>query len=248
MPETNRACKHRNCSKTKRNGPFCAKHAAAEGIVVVTHSPRGMRRRIRFPHTTSPDGYCDRIILPHHILEAWETLSRGVDVNSPAYFDRRWVVSMDQAAKETDIYKTIPTYLAQFISELLILESTTLVIAPPVSQRKPQCQHGPAQLHRDTASDDAGYLTLLICLSDVTKDNGSVTLYPSTQRTTLDAKCRKTSVTGKQSVMLTGEKGTGWLFDSRLLHQSNANATEETRLTVNCLLRTRKMLERNIVV
>ena len=156
---------------------------------------------------------------------------------------------MDQAARETDIYKALPTYLTQFISELLILESTTpRDRAFAYRNASPGVNTDPPNSTATRYQTTQGYLTLLICLSDVTKDNGSVTLYPSTQRTTLDAKCRKTSVTGKQSVVLTGEKGTGWLFDSRLLHQSNANLTEETRLTVNCLLRTRKMLERNIVV
>ena len=220
-PSSFRLCRHKHCSKCKRVGSFCAKHASAKGVKAKPRTPIPRTTRLRFPCTHAPSGCCRKVILPQHILSALDQLPKGMRLDSPHYNDRRCVVSVDESAKEADMYNTIPTFLSPFISKIskpLILESAVLVIAPAKSQRLPQFREGPANLHRDTDSDSAGHYTLLTCLTDVTKDNGSVTFYPDTQCTTLNEKHRETSVTGKQSITLTGERGTGWLFDSRLLH------------------------------
>jgi hypothetical protein len=90
---------------------------------------------------------------------------------------------------------------------------------------------------------------MLAFMDEVTSDNGSITVYLESQDIPCYQKHRGRALdrlAALRSVTLTGPRGTTWLFDSRLLHQSNPNYTEHTRRTMQCFLGTPGMLPLNI--
>jgi hypothetical protein len=122
----------------------------------------------------------------------------------------------------------------------------TVIAAPAHSQQAAQNRNKFGAVHRDVDTVEDGYFTVLICLTDVTTENGSVSLWPGSQLTPCDYHHRGRAVVDRRAVVLTGTSGTAWVFDSRLLHQSNPNSTEETRLTLQFMCYTTGVMEPKI--
>lgn len=247
MPKDNK-CRDKGCRKRARVRGFCAKHAIVQQLEVKARAPKRQQLRLRFP-TMSLDGFCCRFFVPLELIEVLEKIAEEVDITNPEYNDHRQILDIKADAFVGEALRVLAENACVKSFGKLIVDDTKLVIAPPKSRRKPRFQNGMARLHRDIEStEDSGYLTLLVCLTEVTEDNGAVDLYPNTQRTPLNDKYPQGSIRNVSCVTLTGTKGTCWLFDSRLLHQSKANMTEDTRLTLNCLLHTIHVRAREIIV
>jgi hypothetical protein len=197
----------------------------------------GVRRilRMRYPCMTL-DGFCCSLKIPPYLLNELRT---EVAVFQPIGTDnkQRMLYHFD----ESPVVRAAIEHLRVTTPNLQVMgpltaSSPNVVVAPPLSQRRLQDRSKHGTVHRDVQTEVSGYLTLLICLTDVTTDNGSITLWPNTQLAPPGHLYRK--VRRYESVVLTGTAGTAWMFDSRLLHQSNPNTTEDTRSIIQLFLST----------
>ena len=112
-----------------------------------------------------------------------------------------------------------------------------MVVAPELGNLRSQEKYVYGKVHRDDVDTiEPGYLTMLVAVTDVTLDNGSVTVWPGTQLVPCNPKHRKVSIRDRRGSLLVGKAGTVWIFDSRLLHQSNPNVTDQTRLMAQVLI------------
>jgi hypothetical protein len=247
-------CRSGGCRKQGvRKGRLCAAHfkEVSQPHVPAPHVPAPRVPRPRFP-CNSLDGFCRNFVISEKLTKTAETIF-VVPQPLPKMMGRRHIVLLQRhhfecvrAILEELVRgnESVFSHLGKLTQEL----TPRLVIAPPMSRRQLHNQVGSAKLHRDVSTDLPGYLSFLLCVTRVTEDNGSVSFYPDTQAVPLDDRHAERSVQHREPKILTGSKGTCWLFDSRLLHQSNANMTEETRLTVNCLLWTADVQEPTIEV
>lgn len=105
-------------------------------------------------------------------------------------------------------------------------KSALYIIAPPNSKAK----RGP--IHRDCDTIDEGYYSVILCVDDVTEENGCIHYWPETELVPLNVKVRKRAVAGRPSEKMTGVAGTLFFFDARTLHQSDRNNTDGNRATI----------------
>jgi hypothetical protein len=107
------------------------------------------------------------------------------------------------------------------------LTQIEFIVAPPKS---PEYAHKP--IHRDMEEDesDPGCLLLTLLLDEITPKNGSVRFWTDTVLFPHNRKSpgRYLSESRCPPKELKGEKGSLWLWDARMLHQSLPNTTEHT--------------------
>jgi hypothetical protein len=175
-----RACTSNGCRRNKRYGALCDVHQSADpdeapSIPLPARVASGPNLSSILPVLTL-DGFAYRVLLDDASLAA---LQREVD---PIYISDcrkcRDVVRFDSAVL-TDIVATIaaqhPVELGGFMP--MLPQGEALIVAAPFSQRTPSEQIKLGPMHRDTARGDAGYLTMLAFMDEVTADNGSITVY-----------------------------------------------------------------------
>ena len=235
-----RVCKTSGCRKQGRRQGFCDTHSSSRAAVPPVSAAPGPPRqhgptlRARYPCKTL-DGFCCLLSLSSKYIKELETETAAFQISGTD--NKRRMLYHFTSAVAPAVVEHLRTMSPQLhFMGPLAWHSPALVVAPPLSQRRPQERSPPGAVHRDVEAQIEGYLTLLICLTDVTDSNGSITLWPGTQNVPpghLDRAVQKLP-----SVVLTGPAGTAWLFDSRMLHQSNPNTTEQTRSTVQMFLNT----------
>ncbi len=113
------------------------------------------------------------------------------------------------------------------------VQSPGMVMAPPVSGRSSSWAKG--QIHRDF--DDttvSGVYSFLLCLTDVDASNGAIELWPGSTKIPHDPQfpMRYINRYKLESKILTGQKGTLWIWDARILHRSLPNQTSKRRNTL----------------
>jgi ectoine hydroxylase-related dioxygenase (phytanoyl-CoA dioxygenase family) len=151
--------------------------------------------------------------------------------------------------------KTALLVIMKVITELLDIQlkitvvkmsSPKLVVAPPKHTRgRCHWSHGP--IHRDVTTNDPGYLTVLVFCSEVTMENGAIELWPKTQDVLCSRPGRFLSMELPRQIH-TGNAGTVVVFDSRLLHRSQPNITENERIVLQAFLQIEGMLDLNIEI
>jgi hypothetical protein len=114
------------------------------------------------------------------------------------------------------------------------------------TKKRGQHPYTKGPLHRDQDYEGPGYLSALLFLSKVTKTNGCVHLWRGTESTAMDAHNPLRCVEGRKFNVLKGLAGKLFLFDSRLLHQSMPNLSDETRITYQWLIHTSGVLRPNV--
>lgn len=79
-------------------------------------------------------------------------------------------------------------------------------------------------------------LTCLLCVTDVTLDNGAVQLWHGSCTSKLLPKNPSRVVTGLKHTTIQGKAGTVFIFSAAMLHKSMANVTDQDRLTLQWYL------------
>jgi hypothetical protein len=226
-----KVCRTYSCTKEKRRGGLCRSCLDKAGLPAalppkVTLTPV---LRLRFP-CASADGLSQKFVVEAAVLEGLKEKASLLPMGSGWSRD---IIEFDEGDEATVSAwcGAITASLAHLDLKIVGQCSARMILAPPWSQQNPQSQGMTAKLHRDVDTVEAGYYSVLVCLTEVTETNGSVYLWPGTQRAPLDDHHRGRAVSGLGSVELTGAAGTAWVFDSRLLHQSQPNTTETARMT-----------------
>ena len=108
----------------------------------------------------------------------------------------------------------------------------------------PNCLVRTAAMHRDWI--ESGAYTVFFLLTRMTKENGSVTIYPGSQYwsrnyqhrgSDLELKIQRKKGPMQEPITLTGEVGDIFLFDGRLMHRSVRNVTkDETRASFSFIM------------
>jgi len=126
------------------------------------------------------------------------------------------------------------TKAAAFPLKAPLIHAPVLVVAPEASGHSNAWTKG--ALHRDfDHTQTSGVYSFLIFLTEVTPLNGTVALWRHSKLIgPIDPKSpeRSLRIAGLKSELLVGKEGTVFVFDSRLLHRSLANGTQNRRLTL----------------
>ena len=117
-------------------------------------------------------------------------------------------------------------------SELVVIKPM-VVRAPPDCSQSNSWSTGP--MHPDQWEyKKSGLYTCIYFVDEVTAENGAIRFWPYTARVPFD---RNNPVAKDEpSRIITGEAGTLLVFDSRIVHQSLPNKTEEKRDTITWFL------------
>jgi ectoine hydroxylase-related dioxygenase (phytanoyl-CoA dioxygenase family) len=113
------------------------------------------------------------------------------------------------------------------------IQTPNIVVAPAKSAFSNSWTKG--ILHRDFLDErTSGVCTFMIFIDEVNQANGSVEIWTNSQWIPLDEKNpqRATAKSGLQAQLLQGPAGTVVVFDSRILHRSLPNTTQNRRLTL----------------
>jgi hypothetical protein len=103
-------------------------------------------------------------------------------------------------------------------------------IAPPDSCRSNSWTSG--NTHRDFLDvEQPGVYSFLLCLDEMTADNGCILFWPGSKKCESVPKNRSRGVQRLKlkSEVLLGKKGTVFVFDARLLHKPLPNKTQKAR-------------------
>ena len=88
-------------------------------------------------------------------------------------------------------------------------------------------------IHQDYASLDVlGIYTFMLCLDNVTPDNGSIKIWKESKMSHHDPKNPGQGIEGLVATTLLGTKNTVFIWDARLLHQSLPNKTSHARRVI----------------
>jgi hypothetical protein len=110
---------------------------------------------------------------------------------------------------------------------------TMLVLAPPLNSRS--SSYTRCKIHRDFHTVDiSGVYTFELFLDEVTADNGAIEIWPKSKTCPQNEKCPKRVIRALnlESETLVGPRGTVFVWDSRLLHQSLPNKIGTLRKTI----------------
>jgi hypothetical protein len=112
------------------------------------------------------------------------------------------------------------------------IQTPNLVVAPASSGFSNAWTKG--ILHRDFLdTETSGVYTFMLFIDEVTEANGTVEFWPHSQRIALDDKNpERAIVKSGPSETLVGPSGTVMVWDSRILHRSLPNATQNRRLSL----------------
>lgn len=116
------------------------------------------------------------------------------------------------------------------LQEPAVLEPA-VIVAPPVSNRSSGHAKGP--IHEDVEHDCPGYYSFHYFVDAVTLANGAIAIWPTSAEVSRPQGCHKGAPRGHSVEKLTGPPGRLWLHDSRMLHQSLPNSTDQRRVTLS---------------
>ena len=123
------------------------------------------------------------------------------------------------------------------------ISAPALIVAPPVSSRSSPWSCGP--IHRDFDDiESTGVYSFLLCVDDVTEDNGAVLFWPESKKWPLDSK----KSIPLSTVTLAGPKGTVFVWDSRMLHRSLPNKTNHVRKALSWFVNSQSKPALTIIV
>ena len=105
---------------------------------------------------------------------------------------------------------------------------TAMVVAPAKSTRSNSWSTG--QIHRDFSEVEiSGVYTFYLCIDEISEDNGAILFWPESKTCQVETKNPKRNIKEMKSMTLHGPKGTIFVWDSRMLHQSLPNKTADAR-------------------
>ena len=108
------------------------------------------------------------------------------------------------------------------------VQEIVLSVAPPDSSRSNSWTSG--LIHRDFKSTEvSGIYTFLLCLDDVTEENGSIKIWKDSKTSEHDRKHPNRAIKGMAAATLLGPKNTVFIWDARLLHKSLPNQSKQSR-------------------
>jgi ectoine hydroxylase-related dioxygenase (phytanoyl-CoA dioxygenase family) len=113
------------------------------------------------------------------------------------------------------------------------IQTPCIVVAPAKSAFSNSWTKG--LLHRDFLDErTSGVCTSMIFIDEVNQANGSVEIWTNSQWIPLDENNPQRGIakSGLQAQLLQGPPGTVVIFDSRILHRSLPNTTQNRRLTL----------------
>jgi hypothetical protein len=119
-----------------------------------------------------------------------------------------------------------------------VIHAPVIVVAPPSSSHSNGWSKG--TLHRDfDPTETSGVYSFLLFLDDVMPENGTVVFWRHSKLISpIDPRHPERALVqaGLKSELLLGKEGTVHVWDSRLLHRSLANRTENRRLALQWLV------------
>ena len=111
----------------------------------------------------------------------------------------------------------------------------SICVAPPVPRigRKHRVD---GSIHRDMTTDDGeGVYAFSLCINDVTEKNGAIEIWSRSIHCDCHEKHPDRYIRDNRDIpsrKLTGEKGTVFVWDSRMLHRSLKSVSEDRRVTL----------------
>jgi len=116
-----------------------------------------------------------------------------------------------------------------------------IIVAPPAGRRSTSWTKGP--IHRDYVGQAPGVYSFMLTLDNLVLSNGTVEIWPKSARTEANPKHpgRAMEKSGIESECLTGNKGTIFIWDSRLLHRSLPNSDSNARITLHWFVSSKKI-------
>ena len=108
------------------------------------------------------------------------------------------------------------------------IQEILVSVAPEVNSRSNWWTKG--LVHRDMDSvDNTGVYSFMLCLDEVTGDNGALAIWPETKKTKQDKKHPKRAMKGMVTTTMKGPKNSVFTWDSRLLHEPMPNRSRDAR-------------------
>ncbi len=102
------------------------------------------------------------------------------------------------------------------------------MLAPRVNGRSNWWTKG--KTHCDFAyTEVAGIYTIMYCIDEIAEENGAVQIWKESKYSNHDAKNPTQATKDMKVTSLVGPKGTVFIWDARLLHQSLPNKTNKAR-------------------
>jgi hypothetical protein len=234
-------CANRGCQKWARGGTgLCATHSGEQAI---KQQPATTKPHVEPQIATHRKGYFRTFTLSQDFfLQVQSFFSSAVipklDQLDFAKHGRRQLLSFtDDQRKVLDPILLSVVALAKTEVHFPLthwkIQTPNIVVAPAKSAFSNSWTKG--LLHRDFLDErTSGVYTFMIFIDEVNQANGSVEIWTNSQWIPLDEKNPQRAITksGLQAQLLQGPPGTVVVFDSRILHRSLPNTTQNRRLTL----------------
>jgi hypothetical protein len=236
-----RRCRKSGCRKTARwPWPFCSHHASAKTETPPQRVPRRVKTNPNPYDNSNQTGYF-RSFLVDDKKALDDVLNFVVDYSKG--LNRDFCLSGCRSisiVEDTQVLNPMLDFIVEEAKDRIAfpltktrVSSPAVVVAPRLNSRSNFWSRGP--IHRDySATEFSGVYSFLICIDAVTEENGAVILWPDTKKCPIvpTHPHRYLAKLSHVSHMLVGQKGTVFVWDARLLHQSLPNKSTKPRTTL----------------
>jgi ectoine hydroxylase-related dioxygenase (phytanoyl-CoA dioxygenase family) len=231
-----KCCERTGCRKyARRPSPFCRNH---KGNAKETVEVKGVAVTAEKLTPTKKKGYFGTFDLKdektlEEITTKMNNHSNDFEENSNLMTGGRVMANLDNVKME-DIRPLLDLIMEEardrikFPLKKTRLVRASLVIAPASSNRSNSWTTG--QIHRDFSDVDmSGVYVFYLCIDEITEHNGAITFWPESKTCPVSTKTPRRFIKNMQSTTLLGPRGTMFVWDARLLHQSLPNKTAGAR-------------------
>ena len=230
-------CKHQRCSKAMRRGynGYCTNHG--------TDSTNTQKNKGNKTKNKTPKEVIETITIQQNLAETAREFFQAKKSSAARYFD--YADSPEAIVFLENLNKTVMDQVHKKMPECkqeLLSPPGTFVCAPGNPGPRGKAS---GVIHRDVEnakktskkrSNSNTYshfpLTCLLCVTEVTQDNGAIAIWPGSSVRQLDPKQRTRAVQDLPCRILEGPAGTVFVFSSNILHKSLTNSTLQDRITL----------------
>jgi hypothetical protein len=232
-----KVCQKKGCRKSARwPSKFCTVHGRGQEDIPVRVATRPEPQIPARPLA----GYVRRFVLENqrtlkNISGICERVMKTLDSDSLVSGARRLEPFEDTALLPylQTIVDEARTFVKFPLNSKTRIAQTSLVVAPPLNSRS--TSYTRCKIHRDFHTlDVSGVYTFELFLDEITTENGSVEMWPKSKNCPHDKKNPKRGIQQLklESETLVGERGTVFVWDSRILHRSLPNKSDTLRKTI----------------